>query len=72
MQVFSPGRTLTVSGVRQAPARNIRHVMIVAQPLSDNPDKRRGDRIEEIYQPYIDGRMEISEINANYTAPFVR
>ena len=46
MQVFSPGRTLTVSGVRQAPARNIRHVMIVAQPLSDNPDKRRGYRLD--------------------------
>ena len=35
-------------------------------------DNRGGGRIEEIYQPYIDGRMEISEINANYSAPVVR
>ena len=35
-------------------------------------DNRGGGRIEEIYQPYIDGVTEISEINANYTAPFVR
>ena len=35
-------------------------------------DNRGGGRIEAIYQPYIDGTMELSEINANYSAPFVR
>ena len=35
-------------------------------------DNLGGGRIESIYQPYIDGEMEISEINANYSAPFVR
>ena len=35
-------------------------------------DNRGGGRIEEIYQPYIDGKKEISEINAEYRAPFVR
>ncbi|MBP5225464.1 MAG: hypothetical protein J6Z38_07800 [Lachnospiraceae bacterium] len=35
-------------------------------------DNRGGGRVEEIYQPYIDGEMEISEINAGYRAPAVR
>jgi len=35
-------------------------------------DNRGGGRIEAIYQPYIDGLKEISEINAEYRAPFVR
>ena len=35
-------------------------------------DNLGGGRIESIYQPYIDGEMEISEINANYAAPFVK
>ena len=35
-------------------------------------DNRGGGRIESIYQPYIDGLKEIREINADYTAPFVR
>ena len=35
-------------------------------------DNLGGGRIESIYQPYIDGEMEISEINANYSAPFVK
>ena len=35
-------------------------------------DVRGGGRTESIYQPYIDGEKEISEINAEYTAPFVR
>ncbi|MBQ7523167.1 MAG: hypothetical protein IJT07_01425 [Oscillospiraceae bacterium] len=35
-------------------------------------DIRGGSRVETIYQPYIDGIKEISEINAEYTAPFVR
>lgn len=35
-------------------------------------DNLGGGRIESFYQPYIDGIMEISEINANYSAPFVR
>ena len=35
-------------------------------------DNRGGGRIESIYQPYIDGIKEISEINAEYNAPFVR
>ena len=35
-------------------------------------DNRGGGRIETIYQPYIDGEKEISEINAEYRAPFVR
>ena len=34
-------------------------------------DNLGGGRIESIYQPYIDGKMEISEINAAYNAPFV-
>ena len=33
---------------------------------------RGGGRIESLYQPYIDGEKEISEINAEYRAPFVR
>ena len=35
-------------------------------------DNRGGGRIESLYQPYIDGLKEISEINAEYRAPFVR
>ena len=35
-------------------------------------DNRGGGRTESIYQPYIDGLKEIREINAEYTAPFVR
>jgi hypothetical protein len=35
-------------------------------------DNRGGGRIDSIYQPYIDGEKEISEINAEYRAPFVR
>ena len=35
-------------------------------------DNRGGGRIEALYQPYIDGQKEIAEINAEYTAPFVR
>ena len=35
-------------------------------------DNRGGGRIESIYQPYIDGLKEIREINAEYSAPFVR
>ena len=34
-------------------------------------DNRGGGRIESSYQPYIDGLKEISEINAEYRAPFV-
>ena len=34
-------------------------------------DNRGGGRIETIYQPYIDGLMEINEINAQFTAPLV-
>lgn len=35
-------------------------------------DNRGGGRIESIYQPYINGELEISEINAAYRAPLVR
>lgn len=35
-------------------------------------DNRGGGRIDSIYQPYIDGEKEIREINAEYSAPFVR
>lgn len=35
-------------------------------------DNLGGGRIENIYQPYIDGEKEIEEINASYSAPFVR
>ena len=35
-------------------------------------DNRGGGRIDTIYQPYIDGEMEIREINARYNAPKVR
>ena len=35
-------------------------------------DKRGGGRTESIYQPYIDGLKELREINAAYSAPFVR
>ena len=35
-------------------------------------DMRGGGRWDSIYQPYIDGVKELSEINAEYTAPFVR
>ncbi len=34
-------------------------------------DNLGGGRIESIYQPYIDGEMEMCEINAAYNAPFV-
>ena len=33
---------------------------------------RGGGRIEALYQPYNGGLKEIAEINAEYTAPFVR
>lgn len=35
-------------------------------------DCRGGGRIESIYQPYIDGEKELSEINASMAIPFVR
>ena len=35
-------------------------------------DNRGGGRLEALYQAYIDGQKEISEINAEYRAPFVR
>ena len=35
-------------------------------------DNRGGGRLEALFQPYIDGQKEISEINAEYRAPFVR
>ena len=35
-------------------------------------DNRGGGRIENIYQPYIDGVKELREINEEYRAPFVR
>ena len=35
-------------------------------------DNLGGGRVEEIYQPYIDGLKEICEINAEYNARFVR
>ena len=35
-------------------------------------DNLGGGRIDAIYQPYIDGKKEIEEINAEYRAPFVR
>ena len=35
-------------------------------------DNRGGGRIEEMYQPYIEGRKEIQQINEEYRAPFVR
>ena len=34
-------------------------------------DNRGGGRIDSIYQAYIDGEKELSEINAEYSAPFV-
>ncbi len=35
-------------------------------------DIRGGGRVDSIYQPYIDGVKEISEINREYLAPFVK
>ena len=35
-------------------------------------DIRGGGRWESIYRPYIDGEKELAEINAAYSAPFVR
>ena len=35
-------------------------------------DNMGGGRIETFYQPYIDGEMEFSEINASFSAPFVK
>ena len=35
-------------------------------------DMRGGGRWDSIYQPYIDGVKELSELNAEYAAPFVR
>ena len=33
---------------------------------------RGGGKIDSIYQAYIDGEKELSEINAEFTAPFIR
>ena len=35
-------------------------------------DNLGGGRVEEIYQPYIDGKKEIREINEEYRAPFIK
>ena len=35
-------------------------------------DNLGGGRVDEIYQPYIDGKKELREINEEYFAPFVR
>ena len=34
-------------------------------------DNLGGGRIEALYQPYIDWKKEIAEINAEYTASFI-
>ena len=56
-------------------------IRIVAQSLSvcgqecefcNGCDNLGGGSVESIYQPYIDGLKEISEINAEYSAPLVR
>lgn len=35
-------------------------------------DNRGGGSIYSIYQPYIDGKKELSEINSEFKAPFIR
>ena len=35
-------------------------------------DNRGGGRTETLYRDYIDGKREIREINAQYSAPLVR
>lgn len=35
-------------------------------------DNLGGGRVDAIYQPYIDGKMELSEINAAYRRGLVR
>ena len=35
-------------------------------------DIRGGGVTDSIYRPYIDGEMELSEINGGYRAPFVK
>ncbi len=35
-------------------------------------DSLGGGRVDEIYRPYIDGKKEISEINAEFSAGLVR
>ena len=35
-------------------------------------DNRGGGRVEAIYQPYIDGEMELREINEMYSRGMVR
>ncbi len=35
-------------------------------------DSRGGGNVNSIYQPYIDGKKELSEINAEFSAPVVR
>ena len=35
-------------------------------------DNLGGGRVDDIYQPYIDGVKEIAEINMEYRAPFVK
>ncbi len=35
-------------------------------------DNLGGGRTDDIYQPYIDGVMELHEINMAYRAPFVK
>ena len=51
-------------------------IKIVQNALSwgDDCDSVSGlsSGVDEMYQPYIDGLKELREINAEYTAPFVR
>lgn len=35
-------------------------------------DVRGGGRAEELYRPYIEGKIELRELNEAYRAPFVR
>lgn len=35
-------------------------------------DNRGGGSIDSIYQPYIDGEKELSEINGAFSAPLIR
>lgn len=35
-------------------------------------DNLGGGRVETLYQPYIDGKKEIAEINAEYNRKFIR
>ena len=71
----APGKgQKTMNSIRIADTTREERERIVAESVGNLAGLCDGcsPGIIEMYQPYIDGEKEIREINAEYSAPFVR